>query len=57
MPFTHQPGTGFEAKARIGSDPAFGAKHLRQRLKLAARRLIESAILKLLKAVADPAHE
>jgi hypothetical protein len=57
LPFAHQPGTGLEAKPWIRSDPAFGAKHLCQRLQLALCGSAETAMLKLLKAVADPAHQ
>jgi hypothetical protein len=57
MPFAHQPGTGLEAKPWIRSDPALGAKHLCQRLQLALCGPAETAMLKLLKAVADPAHQ
>jgi hypothetical protein len=57
VPFAHQPGTWLQVEAWIWSDSAFGAKQLCQRLQLTPRRLAETAMLKLLKAVADPAHQ
>jgi hypothetical protein len=57
MPFAHQPSTRLQSKARIWTYPAGDPKHLRQRLELAAGRLAEPTMLKLLAAIGDPAQK
>ena len=57
MPFAQEPGTRLQSEARIWTHPACGPEHLRQCLELAAGRLTESTVLKLLAPIGDPAKE
>ncbi len=57
MPFAHQPSARLQSKARIWTYPARCPEHLRQCLELAAGRLTEPTVLKLLAPIGDPAKE
>src|SRR5680860_180375 len=57
MPFAHEPSAGLQSEARIWTDPARGPEHLCQCPELAAHRLAEPTVLKLLASIGDPAKE
>jgi hypothetical protein len=57
MPFAHQPSARLQSEARIWTYPARGPEHLRQGLELAAGRLAEPTMLKLLVSIGDSAKE
>src|SRR5680860_175433 len=56
MPFAHQPSARLQSEAKIWTHPARSPEHFCQRLELAARRLAEPTMFKLLAPVGDPAN-
>jgi hypothetical protein len=56
MPFAYQPSARLQSKARIWSHFSCGPEHFGQSLELAARRLAEPTMFKLLASIGDPAN-
>ena len=48
MPFAHEPGPWLQSKTGVRTHPARGPEHVRQGPELAAGRLAEPTVIKLL---------